>query len=73
MKDKGFFWKVVNLNLGEALEEMARLVQEHLKEKEQQKQKKKYKSFFYTYDQIKFKSGDPDLCQKIDDAAYGRD
>lgn len=60
-KTKEFIYEyahVHDLNTGEALDEIARLAQEHLQEKKQQKQKKKYKSLFDTYDQLKFHGGE---------------
>ena len=72
-KTKDFIYEyahVHDLNTGEALDKIAQLAQEHLKEKEQQKQKKKYKSLFDTYEEIAFKSDDPNLSQNIDKILY---
>ncbi len=73
-KTKDFIYEYAHnhdLNTGEALDEITRLAREHLKEKEQQNQKKKYKSFFDTYEEIAFKSDDPNLSQNIDKILYG--
>lgn len=56
-----------DLNTGEALREIVMTAKEHLAEK---KQKKKYKSFFDTYDAIKFK-GPGNASDKIDEILYG--
>ncbi|MFH2105804.1 MAG: hypothetical protein ABII22_00965 [Candidatus Micrarchaeota archaeon] len=74
-KTKEFIYEYAHLhdlNTGEALDEIARLAKEHLKEKDQQKSKKKYKSFFDTYDRIAFRSGEKDLSKNIDKILYGK-
>jgi len=74
-KTKEFIYEYAHahdLNLGEALREISRLVQEHLKEKERKKQKKKYRSFFEIYNKVAFKSDDPNLSKNIDSVLYGK-
>ena len=61
-----------DLKVAEAIQEVVKLAQERMKEKEQQKQKKKYRSFFDVYDKLKFR-GDPHLSEKIDDIVYGEE
>lgn len=54
-----------DLNTSEALREIVVKAKEHIKEQN----KKKYKSFFDTYDTIKFK-GPGNLSDRIDEIVY---
>lgn len=54
-----------DLNTGEALREIVLGAKEHF----QENKGKKYKSFFDTYNELKFK-GDPHLSEKIDEILY---
>ncbi len=55
-----------DLNTGEALREIVLGAKEHFQES---KSKKKYKSFFDTYEKLKFNS-DPRLSENIDEILY---
>ena len=57
-----------DLTTGEALREIARMAKEHMKETP----KKKYRSFFEIYDEVKFRSKDPNLSKNIDKYLYGK-
>lgn len=74
-KTKDFIYEyahIHDLNTGEAIDEITRLAQEHLKEKEVRKIKKRKISIFEVYNKIAFKSKDPNLSKNIDKYLYGK-
>lgn len=60
-----------DLTAGEALREITRMAQEHLKERERPAKKRKY-SIFEIYDKVAFSAKDPNLSKNIDRYLYGK-
>ena len=72
-KTKEFIYNYAHehdVNLGEALREIMQLARIHLSESG--RHKKKYRSIFEVYNQIAFKSDDPNLSKNIDKVLYGK-